>query len=294
MNDRPAGRVYGFGPFRYDAGQRLLFRDGEVVPLAPKALETLQALLERHGRVVDKAELMKLVWPDTVVEEVGLARNISLLRKVLGDEAEPDAYIETISKRGYRFVAAVAEIGPAAEERPTLRSRWFWLTVAGAFLALGGLIYWQFYLPSRYLPRGAGFAGLAVVPFECLSPEAEVAAFSQGFSEVLVAELSKLNGVQVVSPSTVRRHQRMKMSMGLMGRLLGLEVLVEGTVQKLADRLRITARLVDVHTGKLIWAESYDRSLADPGRTQADLAHAIATQVGAHLAIHGQFPRASR
>jgi TolB-like protein len=86
----------------------------------------------------------------------------------------------------------------------------------------------------------------------------------------------------------------MKVSMGLMGRLLGLEVLVEGTVQKLPDRLRITARLVDVHTGKVIWADSYDRPLADPGRTQAELAHTIAAQVGAHLAIHGQFPGAIR
>jgi DNA-binding winged helix-turn-helix (wHTH) protein len=79
--------VFAFGPFHYDAEQRLLFRQGEVVPLVPKAIDTLHVLLERRGRVVEKAELMKLVWPDTTVEDVGLARNISLLRKALDDEA---------------------------------------------------------------------------------------------------------------------------------------------------------------------------------------------------------------
>jgi hypothetical protein len=96
--DQPARAVYEFGPFRYDAGQRLLFREGELVPLAPKAVETLHALLDRRGRLVDKTELMKLVWPDTVVEDVGLARNISLLRKALGDESDTVTYIETIPK----------------------------------------------------------------------------------------------------------------------------------------------------------------------------------------------------
>jgi len=80
--------TYEFGPFRYDAGQRLLFRGGEIVPLVPKALDTLQVLLERRGCVVEKSDLLKLVWPDTNVEDVGLARNISLLRKALEDESE--------------------------------------------------------------------------------------------------------------------------------------------------------------------------------------------------------------
>ena len=82
-----ASPVYAFGPFHYDPEQRLLFRQDEVVPLVPKAIDTLHVLLERRGRVVEKADLMKLVWPDTTVEDVGLARNISLLRKALDDEA---------------------------------------------------------------------------------------------------------------------------------------------------------------------------------------------------------------
>src|ERR1017187_8624594 len=109
----PAGPVRSFGPFRDDPEQRLLFRAGAIVPLVPKAIDTLHVLLERHGRVVEKYELMQLVRPDTVVEEVGLARNISLLRKALGDEGDPNEYIETIPRRGYRFVAPVTETAQA-------------------------------------------------------------------------------------------------------------------------------------------------------------------------------------
>jgi TolB-like protein len=261
----------------------LLFRQGQVVPLVPKAIDTLHVLLERRGRMVEKADLMKLVWPDTTVEDVGLARNISLLRKALDDEA--GQYIETIPRRGYRFAAE------APAQRPGKRA---WLAVAAGTLALGGVVYWQFYTPSRYLPQGPGIASLAVVPFESLTPEMDRSAVSRGLSDLLVADLSKLEGVQVVSPSTVRRHQRLGISMGLMGRLLGLEVLVEGTVQKVGERFIITARLVDVHTGKLIWAENYDYAAADWGQMQAEAATKVAAQVGAHLAIHGRFPRSDR
>jgi len=289
--DEGAGPVYVFGPFRYDVAQRLLFRESELVAVAPKAVETLQALLERRGRVVDKAELMKLVWPDTTVEDVGLARNISLLRKALGDEGETGAYIETIPKRGYRFIAAV-EVKPPASvdfrqaappQGTKLPHAVWWGAAAALILALGAFIYWEFYMPSRYLPQGSGLAGMAVVPFECLTSEADCATFSKELSELLVADLSKLRGVLVVSPTTVRRHQRAGMSMGLMGRLLNLDVLVEGTVGHIGDRRRITARLVDVHTGKVIWAETYDQASSDAAQVQTDVARAVTAQVGARI-----------
>jgi len=287
-------RVYAFGPFHYDAEQRLLFRQGEVVPLVPKAIDTLHVLLERRGRVVEKAELMKLVWPDTTVEDVGLARNISLLRKALDDES--GQYIETIPRRGYRFAAEPPAQAPGVGDLPP-RRRWprrRWLLLVAGLVALGGIVYWQFYVPSRYLPRGPDFASLAVVPFESLTPELDRSAVSRGLSDLLVAYLSKLEGVQVVSPSTVRRFTWLGISTGLMGRVLGLEVLVEGTVQKVGERLSITARLIDVHTGKLIWADNYEYPAADWGQLQAEAARKVATQVGAHLAIHGRFPRADR
>jgi DNA-binding winged helix-turn-helix (wHTH) protein/TolB-like protein len=285
-----ASTAIAFGPFHYDAEQRLLFRQGDVVPLVPKAIDTLHVLLERRGRVVEKADLMKLVWPDTTVEDVGLARNISLLRKALDDES--GQYIETIPRRGYRFAAEAPAGGNLRPRRRWPRKRW--LVSAAAIVVLGGIVYWQFYTPSRYLPQGPGIASLAVVPFESLTYELDRSAFSRGLSDLLVAELSKLDRVQVVSPSTVRRYTWLGISTGVMGRVLGLEVLVEGTVQKVGERIAITARLVDVHTGKLIWAESYDYPAADLGQIETEAARKVAAQVGAHLAIHGQFPRSGR
>ena len=295
--NQPSKPVYRFGPFRYDAEARLLFREDEIVPLQPKVAETLQVLLERRGKLVEKAELMKLVWVDTAVEEIGLARNISLLRKALGGEGEAGTYIETLSKRGYRFIADVSTLqeddeivqtgkGHAFALRPGYRKWWL---AAVALVFLGVFIYWQFYRPSRYLPQGDGFANIAVVPFECLSPELDCGVFPRGLDDLLVSDLSKLDKVHVISPVTVRRYQRARLSMGFMSRVLGLEVLVEGEMQRAGDRVRITSRLVDVHTGKLIWSESYEYPVTDASQAQIEAASAITAQVGAHLAIHHQF-----
>src|SRR5579864_6390192 len=99
--------LYDFGPFRLDAGQRVLLRHGELIPLAPKAFDTLLELVENDGQVLDKEQLLKRIWPDTFVEEGSLAQNISILRKILGEGTDGQQYIQTIPKRGYRFVAAV-------------------------------------------------------------------------------------------------------------------------------------------------------------------------------------------
>ncbi len=113
---RETEHFYEFGPFRLDAADGLLYRDGKPVPLPPKAIDTLLVLVERGGHVVHKDDLMKAVWPDTFVEEANLTQNISLLRKALGDGTETPTYIETIPRRGYRFVAPVRSCG----EEPSL------------------------------------------------------------------------------------------------------------------------------------------------------------------------------
>jgi len=253
--------IFEFGPFRYDSEQRLLFRGDERVPLVPKAAETLQVLLERRGKVVEKAELMKLVWPDTTVEDVGLARNISLLRKTLGADSDENPYIETIPRRGYRFVAATSP----EPEPVSVKRRWNWWCLAAPVLA--GLVYFQFFVPSTFLAGG----GVAVVPFACVCTEDISAVFSDSLSD----ELSKISGLAVVAPSTVRRHQRVGVSMGLMGRLLGLDALVEGTIQTTGDTVQVNVRLVDVHTGRILWADRFSGS---------DAFRSIAVEVGRRMA----------
>src|SRR5262249_4497258 len=106
--NRQASHIYEFGPYRLDAAERMLLRDGAAVPLQPKVFDLLLAMVERHGRLLEKDELMKLIWPDTVVEEANLANNISILRKTLSENGE--RFIETAPKRGYRFVADVKKL----------------------------------------------------------------------------------------------------------------------------------------------------------------------------------------
>jgi DNA-binding winged helix-turn-helix (wHTH) protein/TolB-like protein len=290
--NQPVMPIYYFGPFRYDSGQRLLFREDETVPLAPKVGETLRVLLERHGTVVQKAELMREVWPDTTVEEIGLARNISQLRKALGDESETGTYIETLPKRGYRFIGDVVLDGPKNGSRahtkaiPPLIGRL--LLAAGAMCVILGFVYWQFYRPSRFLSPGEHIASIAVVPFDCLSPELDCGAFPHGLTDLLVAHLSKLESVHVLSSSTVYRYQRARLSMAFMARLLGMDVVLEGTIQRAGDRVRVTARLVDVHSAKLVWSESYEYPVQQLADAQSQAAREIAGQVGAHLKAHGQ------
>ena len=111
----PVRSSYKFGPFLLDMDQRVLLRDGLLVPLTPKSFDTLLALVESGGRVIDKEELLKKVWPDTFVEEVNLAKNISILRKVF-EEDSCHRYIETIPRRGYRFVSAIEEVQAFSED----------------------------------------------------------------------------------------------------------------------------------------------------------------------------------
>jgi DNA-binding winged helix-turn-helix (wHTH) protein/TolB-like protein len=273
---------YEFGPFHYDPEQRLLFREDEVVTLAPKAIDTLHILIERRGRVVAKNDLMKLLWPDTTVEEIGLARNISILRKAIEDDAGTTSYIETVPRRGYRFAAEAPRAAPTVASRPK-RHIPRWTLVAALLVLCLGVVYWQFYVPSKYLAHKPGMAGIAVVPFESLSPGSDGATFANGMTDSLVADLSNVSGIEVLSPSTVRRHQRFGVSMGLMGRLLGLDALVEGSVQAAGNQLKVTARLVDVHTGKVIWAENYDR-VSEPGMAETDVAREVAARIGDRLA----------
>ena len=268
--------VFRFGAFRYDVEQRLLFRDGELVPLPPKAVDLLYLLLLRRGEAISREELIQRLWPDCVVEEIGLARNVSILRKALGEAGK---YVETIPKRGYRFTAV--ETGVAGPEQKRVR---VWLRVLAGILVLGVVTYWQFYRSSRYFPALSGAASIAVLPFDRLSPGLDAALFGEGLSDELATELSKLGRFQVLSPSTVRRYRRMRVPIAFMSRLLGLDAVVEGTAQRFGTTARISIRLSDAHSGKMIWAECYDVAAEDPGASGMTVARAAAAQIGSRLA----------
>src|SRR5713226_5707782 len=187
---------YQFGAFHIDTVERLLFRGEEKIPLTPKASDTLLALLENKGRVLDKDELLKMVWPDTFVEEGALARNVSALRKVLGNGADDFQYIETIPKRGYRFVAPVKDLSATddvevepeklepeeVENGRKWRSRAPWLIPIPLLVVLAVLAYPRVTQIIRgvFQPR---VNSLAVLPLRSASNDAGQEYFTEGMTE---------------------------------------------------------------------------------------------------------------
>lgn len=247
VNTQPGNRPVEFGPYLYDPSMRQLFRAHAPVDLQPKMLDTLHILALNAGNVVEKQEIIRAVWPDTVVEEVGLARNISQLRKLLGGEDSGETYIQTVPRRGYRLVASPPAAEPAHSaapvSTPARRRRTLWAAAASAAFIL--FIYWQFYLPSPWLPGAEGRADLIVVPFE---------GEPTGFSEALAAELASNPRLRVISPSTARRYRALRFPDHWTARILGAALIVEGEWPAPSRPGSGAARLTDVHTGRMIWS----------------------------------------
>lgn len=259
---------YEFGRFRLDAGQKVLFLDGRPVPLTPKATETLVALVERHGSLVTKEELLRIVWPDAFVEENNLAQNISLLRRVLGESSDGAPFIETVPKRGYRFVGEVVESGrrpdedrtdplaapgpvngPSAENqgssglaapavpkvpgRPS-RGTVMW-TAAAALLAVlavtVGSRLWE--RPADARTEGAARSSatrVAVLPFINLGSPADE-SFVAGMTEEVTSRLASLSQLAVLSSTTSREYDRRGKGTPQIAADLGVEYIVEGAIR---------------------------------------------------------------
>ena len=240
-------RYYEFGGFRLDAKGRILFREGAPVPLPPKGVDTLLMLVQNAGAVIDKSEILQQVWKDAFVEEGSLTRTISLVRKALG-ETEHE-YIATISKRGYRFVANVSR---AAEESG---------------------------------PSSPDALTLVVLPFENLSGDASQEYFSDGLTEEMITQLSRLNPerLRVIARTSSLRYKGTRKSIREIGRELGVSHVLEGSLRRDADRVRISAQLIQVSDETHLWAESYERSLGDILKLQSEVAQAIAREIRVKL-----------
>jgi Tol biopolymer transport system component/DNA-binding winged helix-turn-helix (wHTH) protein len=177
----PDQHLYDFGPYRLDMRERVLLRAGEYIALTPKAFETLVVLVEHRGRIVDKDELLHVVWPDTFVEEATLTKTVSILRKALG-ENEGHRYIDTIPKRGYRFTAEV-EIKEAPPDEGAKPRKWNWKwagALAGAFV-LAGTGFW---VVRQYSPFGGSAAALRMIPLTSYPGHQNQAAFSPDGNQV--------------------------------------------------------------------------------------------------------------
>jgi DNA-binding winged helix-turn-helix (wHTH) protein/TolB-like protein/Tfp pilus assembly protein PilF len=295
----PEIQGYGFGPYRIDTDERLLHRNGELVALPPKVVDTLLALIGSAGRMVEKGDLMKAVWPDTFVEEGALTRNISLLRKTLGDTGEEPAYIETIPKRGYRFVASVVVVegrsnhtAPVAPEitkhietlaaRPSRNSAILWLTVA-AMLAVAGLAVASYLIRVRSVPSVASVtapdAVVAVLPFRSFKSDPSQDYFAEGITQALITAISKLGNVRVISLASDASGQR---GVAALKAVLGnqpVDRVLTGTVLRSGGRVRIDAQLIDPKTQTVHWANYYERDITDVLELESAVAAAIASEI---------------
>ena len=283
--------AYQFGPFRLQVDRRRLLRDGEPVALAPKALETLLALIEHRDRVLTKDELLQRVWGDTVVEEGGLTRNISVLRKALGESPDDHRYIVTVPGRGYRFVAEAAEVSEPAEDELASApgpaapapegAGWSWrrvAIVAGAALAAGALIY-TLRSPHAIATGRPQITALAVLPLDNLSGDPSQEYFADGMTEALIANLAHIRAVRVVSRTSVMRFKGAARSLPEIARVLGVDAVVEGSVQRSGARVRINVQLVHAPTDTHLWARQYERELTDILKLQADVARAVVDEI---------------
>jgi TolB-like protein/DNA-binding winged helix-turn-helix (wHTH) protein/Flp pilus assembly protein TadD len=284
METKPA---YDFGPFRLDAEARILFKEGTIVSLTPKVVELLLVLIERDGQVISKDELLRTVWPDTFVEESNLSSNISILRKQLGARPEGGDYIETIPKRGYRFVAPVTK---APRSKPLFAGRkralLLWLTLSaatGASLVLLTMALKQWGMLSGLVAATPMNTRLAVLPLTNLSGDPSQEYFADGITEALTADLAQIGSLDVTSRSSAMQYKNTKTPLPEIARRLHVEAVITGSVTRSGGRVRIIAELTHATTERRLWTRTYERSLTDILDLQSEVARAIAGEVQAEL-----------
>lgn len=259
--------VYKFGPFLLDQGERTLLHGEEVVPLTPKAFDTLVVLVESAGHLVTKQKLLEEVWHETFVEEAVLSVNISTLRKALSIGGEKQQYIKTISKRGYRFSASVIRVGPETDESI--------VTPEPSEMLITSPVNTRIAKPAAN--------SLAVLPFENVSADPNFEYLSDGLTESIINGLSPLQNLRVSARNTVFRYKAKQMDPQEIGRKLGVRSVVTGRIVHLGERLIFSTELIDVTHGWQMWGEQYHRGMSDVLVLQQELSAAICSRLKARL-----------
>jgi len=249
----PRIAVYRFGPFQLDGAEYRLLRNGFEVPLQLKAFETLCILVERAGHLLTKDDLLRQLWPGTIVEENNLNKNISTLRKALGEYAAGQSYIETVPRVGYRFAAQVEQVSAAG---PTL--------------------VMTHEPPSPAPPAQPRRKSVAVLYFENLSCDPQDEYFRDGMTEDVITELEKIRELRLVPRTSMLAFRDKPASITQVGEQLCADFVMEGSIRRAGDRLRITARLAETTSGHSVWAERYDRRMEDVFAIQDEIAQSIA------------------
>jgi TolB-like protein/DNA-binding winged helix-turn-helix (wHTH) protein/Tfp pilus assembly protein PilF len=299
----PSARVLRFENFELDVRAGELRKHGVRLRLQGQPLQVLAAILNRAGDVVTREELRAQIWTaDTFVDfDHSLHNAIARLREVLGDSAEAPRYIETLPRRGYRFIAPVGTVEvvspsraahpeepiatSAESKRPPSRAM-----VAGGVLALFviGTVFWLARTTPRHTSAAPRLDSIAVLPLDNLSGDPSEEFFADGMTDQLITDLAQVGSLRVISRTSVMPYKGTKKGLPEIARELNVTAIVEGSVVRSGQRVRVTAQLIHAPTDRHIWAQTYDRDLGDVLKLQGDVAYAIAQQVRAQIAPQQQ------
>ncbi|HVO60991.1 MAG TPA: winged helix-turn-helix domain-containing protein [Terriglobales bacterium] len=281
----PSRARVSFSGFELDLASRELHAGGRTVALPPKVFEILRTLVERPGEVVTRDELRTRLWSaNTFVEfDDSLNHTINRLRQILGDSSDDPQFIETLPRYGYRFI-------PAVETMPELGRRHVFPSpaIVGVALLAVAAVLLAFYF-SRWRNRLSNHAveapiqSLAVLPLSNLSGDPRQDYFADGMTDALITALAKVRTVKVISRTSVMRFKDVKKPLPEVAQALGVNGILEGSVQRSGDRVRITVQLVRAPGDTHLWAESYERNTRDLLTLQGEIAQAVAREIRATL-----------
>ncbi|MGC1421876.1 MAG: winged helix-turn-helix domain-containing protein [Terracidiphilus sp.] len=313
--------VYRFGDFSLHCGKFELCRKGNRLKLERKPLELLVLLVTKHGQVVTRDEIAQCLWDREVFVDIehGINTAIRKIRQILGDSSDLPIYVQTVSGSGYRFIATVTavepdvieptqspdvpiELPPAPPEissAPSIPSavkprRSFWLVTAlgaSVLVAIFTLTLGPHPLAAHFLHRDsrAAIGSIAVLPLQNLSGDPGQEYFADGMTDELITELARIPNLRVVSRTSVMANKGSRLPLPEIARQLGVDAIVEGSIVRSGDRIRITAQLIDARTDRHLWAQSFEGPASDVLSLQDDVAQQIATQ--ARLVLAPPSPR---
>ncbi len=285
--------LYEFGPFRLDPSQDLLLEGARKIPLTPKAYQTLLVLVEHRGRTLGKDELLQKIWPDAFVEESTLAQNIFTLRKQLRDDRDTALYIETVPKRGYRFVAEVREVRPSmAPVPPRPRVSRSAVVTAGVVAAVIAAVLAGWYWTGSRTPNQDPSHGmnakpttLAVLPFRGLSDNAGDESWGIGMTDAIITRLTSLRNLAVRPTASVLKYNKNAIDPAQAAQELGVDSVLGGTYQRAGDRIRISVQLIERNQATR-WAEHYDLKTKDLLNFQDEVAQKVVDGLRVQVSGH--------
>jgi TolB-like protein/DNA-binding winged helix-turn-helix (wHTH) protein/Tfp pilus assembly protein PilF len=283
--------VIRFGPFDLDPRSGEFWKDHVRVKLSEQPLQVLLALLERPGEVVSREDLRHRLWPDDtfVVFDDGLNTAVKRLRDALGDSADAPEFVETLPRRGYRFVGAVTPApapgtktpglphGPRLGRRTTV---WTVTTAVAALLLAVVSVRWNWWQPATNEPV---IRSIAVLPLDNLTGDPDQEYLADGLTDELTTNLAKISSLRVISRASVMAYRKPHASAAAIGQALHVDAIVEGSITRSGDRVRIQAQLIEAAADRHLWAEHYEGDVRDVLTLQREVTAAIADRVQARL-----------